>query len=92
MKNRIFLTLLTVLLTANAGYCLPLSVKSAVIKFSFAMGGVVLSSLLIFVGLTIYNKIRSGLSGDLTPEEEVLKTPKTKESAIQFFIRKNRLR
>ena len=56
------------------------------------MGGVVISSLLIFVGLTIYNKIRSGLTGDLTPEEEVLKTPKTKESAIQFFIRKNRLR
>jgi hypothetical protein len=91
LKNRIFLTLLTVLLTANAGYCLPLHVKNTIIKFSFAMGGVVLSSLLIFVGLTVYNKFR-GMTGDLTPEEEVLKTPKTKESAIQFFIRKNRLR
>ena len=92
MKNKLFITLLTILLTANAGFCLPLSVKSAIIKFSFAMGGVVISSLLIFVGLTIYNKIRSELTGDLTPEEEVLKTPNTKESAIQFFIRKNRLR
>ena len=56
------------------------------------MCGVVISSLLIFVGLTIYNKIRSNITGDLTFEEEVLKTPKTKDDAIKFFIRKNRLR
>lgn len=92
MKNKIILTLFTVLLTANAGFCLPLSVKSTIIKFSFAMCGVVISSLLIFLGLTVYNKIHSGSKAELSAEEEVLKTPKSKDDAIKFFIRKNRLR
>ena len=56
------------------------------------MGGVVISSLLIFVGLTVYNKIRAGMISEISAEEEVLKTPKSKDDAIKFFIRKNRLR
>ena len=92
MKNKIFYTVLILLLTANAGFSLPLAVRDTVIKFSYAMAGVVLSSVLIFVILFLYNKIRSQLFGDITSDEEVLKTPKTKEEAIKFYIQKNRLR
>ena len=91
MKNKIFLTFLTIILTANAGFSLPLSVKNVVVKFSYAMGGVLVSSLLIFLALSIYNKLKTNNIGE-TSEEEILKTPKTKDDAINFFIRKNRLR
>lgn len=84
---------MTIFITANAGFCLPLHVKNTIIKFSYAMGGVILSSLLIFLGLSIYNKFRSNALNEKTSvDEEILKTPKTKDDAIKFFIRKNRLR
>lgn len=91
MKNRLLILLTAILFTQNAVFCMPYTVKTTIIKFSLATGGVVLSSLLIFLGLTVYNNIRSNIVKELSPEEEVLKTPKTKEDAIKFFIRKNRL-
>ncbi len=91
MKNKVLILLTVLILTANAGFCLPLAAKSAAIKFSLAMAGVALSSVLIFAGLSIYNKLRSGYMSNLSPEEEVLQTPKTKAEAIKFFIRKNRI-
>jgi len=91
VKNKIFLTVLTILLAENAGYSMPVSANSVIIKFSLAMGGVLLSTLIIYIGLTIYNKIREKYLNELTPEEEVLKTPKTRDEAIKFFIRKNKI-
>lgn len=91
MKNKILLTTLLLFLTESAGYSAPAAVKSVIIKFSFAMGGVLISTLVIFFGLTIYNKIREKLFSDLSPEEEVLKNPKTTDEAIKFFIRKNKI-
>lgn len=85
MKNKLFIILSTLILTAQTVY--SAAVKSVVVKFSLAMGGVVLSSVLIFLGLTIYNKLRDSI----TPEEEILKHPKTKDEAIKFFIRKNKI-
>ena len=91
MKNKIFLTILTILFAENAGYSMPASAHSVIVKFSLAMGGVLISTLVIFLGLTIYNKIREKYLSELTTEEEVLKTPKTRDDAIKFFIRKNKI-
>ena len=64
---------------------------TAVIKFGLAMGGVALSSIIIFAGLTVYNKFFVKQQRPHSPEEEILKTPKTTEEAIKFFINRNKL-
>lgn len=55
------------------------------------MGGVALSSIIIFTGLTVYNKFFVKQQRPHSLEEEILKTPKTTEEAIKFFINKNKL-
>ena len=92
MKNKVIVTCLLTVLTANAAYSMPLAFKTSIIKFSFAMAGVLVSSVIIYLGLTVYNKIRENSQAELSFEEEILKTPKTKDDAIRFYIKKNRLR
>lgn len=93
MKNK--LLLITLFLTTNAGFCETTArnavVHSAMIKFGLAMAGVIISSIVIYLGLSIYNKFFVK-SPSLSPEEEIVKTPKTKEEAIKFFINKNKLK
>ncbi len=95
MKNKTFHTLLTfILLTANAGMCEQ--TRTAVFhspmgKFALAMCGVLLSSLIIFLVLTIYNKLFNRNNKLNSTTSGILKTPKTTEEAIQFFIHKNKL-
>ncbi len=67
------------------------TLQSAILKFLYAMAGVVVSSLLIFGGLTLYNKIFVKNPRYHTPEDDILKTPKTVDDAIVFFIKKNKL-
>lgn len=62
-----------------------------IFKFLCAMGGVVLSSLLIFGGLTIYNKIFVKQPIISSAEDEILTTPKTVDDAVNFFIKKNKI-
>ncbi len=94
MKNK--LLLITLFLTTNAGFCETTArnavVHSALIKFGLAMGGVALSSFVIFAGLTIYNKIFVKQDRFQGLDEDLTKTPKTTEEAIKLFIRKNRLK
>lgn len=96
MKNKIFLTITLLILTANAGLCeqtRTVAVQDIAIKFGLAMIGVVVSSFIIFAGLAIYNKIRENSSKtNLNIEDDILKTPKSVDSAIKFFIQKNKLR
>ena len=87
MKNKIFGTLLILLLTESAAISAP--INDVIVKFSITMIGVVISIVSIFIGLTIYNKIRNNLG--LNTEDEILKAPKTKDDAIKFFIRKNKI-
>lgn len=68
------------------------NMHNTIIKFVFAMGGVVLSSVLIFAGLTVYNKIFVKNPHYASSEDDVLKTPKTVDDAIIFFLKKNRLK
>ena len=95
MKNKIFNTFLALIfLTANAGLCEQTRsavMHNAIIKFGLAMGGVALSSIIIFAGLTLYNKFFVKQQRPHSLEEEILKTPKTTEEAIKFFINKNKL-
>ena len=95
LKNKIFNTFLTLIfLTANAGLCEQTRsavMHNAIIKFGLAMGGVALSSIIIFAGLTLYNKFFVKQQRPHSLEEEILKTPKTTEEAIKFFINKNKL-
>lgn len=94
MKNK--LLLITLFLTANAGFCETTArdtvIHSAFVKFGFAMGGVLISSLIIYAGLTIYNKFFVKSSNSYCSDDELTKTPKTTDEAIKFFIRKNRLK
>lgn len=98
MKNKTFLKTLiipaaVIIFTALPGFCAPeVSIKQAAVKFLLAMGGVVLSSVIIFAGLTVYNKFfvrRNNVSFD---REDSLSTPNNTDDAIDFFIRKNKLR
>lgn len=93
---------LIVIVCAGAGYCsgevaeqaVPQSsgLHSAIIKFLKAMGGVAISSIIIYLGLTIYNKffVHPRLDGNL--EEDVLRTPRSKDEALTFFIKKNKIK
>ncbi len=92
MKNKfvisIFLALLVVFTAAMPSFA---SVKQVAVKFLYAMGGVVLSSVIIFAGLTLYN--RFFVSPKYTKNDDAtLKTPDNTEDAISFFIKKNKLR
>ena len=61
------------------------------IKFALAMCGVILSSIVILVGLKIYKKIFVDKRNTNIIKDEILKTPRTTEEAINFFINKNKL-
>ncbi len=95
MKNKIFNTIFTLLfLTANAGLCEQTRtavIQTPLIKFALAMGGVILSSIVIFAGLKIYKKMFVDKKNHDIIKDEILKTPKTTEEAIKFFINKNKL-
>lgn len=95
MKNKIFSTIITFLfLTVNAGLCdqaRNTGISTAITKFALAMGGVVLSSVIIYIGLTLYNKFFVQVRRH-SIEDEILRTPKSTEEAVRFFIQKNKLR
>ena len=82
-----------ILITALPGHCAPsVSVKQAAVKFLLAMGGVALSSFIIFVGLTIYNKFFAERKSITFDREDSLSTPENVDDAVRFFIKKNKLR
>ncbi len=107
-KTSIILSLaaLVLIVSAGTGFCaadavqqtgqaLPqnsITFHAAVIKFLKAMGGVALSSFIIYAGLTIYNKyfVKPPLDGN--SEEDVLKTPHSTDEALTFFIKKNKIK
>ena len=98
------LVLVVVIVYATQGFCAEEIVQQvsdatskstfsqAAFKFLKAMGGVALSSFIIFAGLTLYNNffVKSGLDGN--SEDDVLKTPRSSDEALTFFIKKNKIR
>lgn len=70
----------------------PISKKQVAKKFLAAMFGVICSSLIIFFGLSIYNRIRENIKNQVkTPEGTTpLATPDDMESAVKTFLDKTR--
>ena len=73
-------------------YKQPISKKKIVKKFLLAMFGVVLSSLILYFGLTVYNRIRDGFPVKVnTPEGETpLTTPVDLQGAVKSFLDKTK--
>ena len=92
MENKIKFLIICFVLSTGAASAAPISFKTAAVKFGWAMLGVLVSSLLLFLGLSLYNKIRNNLQTTVFQDEEITQTPKTKEQAVDFYINKNRLK
>ena len=67
--------------------------KVIIAKFSIAMIGVALFSILIYIGLSLYNKFFvSDYITDSKRRIDSLASPRDKDEAITNFILKNRLK
>ena len=101
MKNRILAILVLTMLSLpvqvqavddisvpQTTYKQPVSKRKIAKKFLLAMGGVATSSLIIFLILTVYNKVREGFSsGAKTLDGEVsLETPNDLQGAVRAFL------
>ena len=76
-------------------YKQPVSKKKIAKKFLLAMAGVAISSILLYIILTIYNKMREALgmtSKEELPQENMtsLTTPDNLEDAVKTFLEKTR--
>ena len=74
-------------------YKTPISKRKIIKRFLMAMFGVVASSLILYFGLTFYNKVRSELASNevKTPEGETpLQTPNDIEGAVRTFLEKTK--
>ncbi len=103
----IVLTAVIISVAAQNGFCtedianqVPALAEDAVkaekhdtiVKFVVAMIGVVVSSIVLFVGLSIYNKyfVNKRLYANYDPND-ILNTPQTVDEAVNFFIKRNKL-
>lgn len=91
-----FIVLLAVsLCTANCAYAvsLPAEVKTIAVKFTLAMLGVGLFSIVISIGLALYNRFFvSDQIKDFKLSRDSLRSPTDKDEAFIMFITKNRLK
>lgn len=96
MKNKSYINLISlvavILITALPAYCAPITVDETIKKFLYAMGGVVASSVIIFAGLTIYNKFFVKEKHFNLENDKNFSNPTNTDDAIVSFIKRNRLR
>lgn len=98
MKNnfyKIIMTVMAVFCTAMPSFASKLTpeMKTVMSKFGLAMGGVVAFSLILYIGLSLYNKFFVGEQiKDFKLRKDSLRTPADKDEAVMMFIAKNRLR
>lgn len=106
LKNRIITVLLMLMLASpvvaepeGSGnsyipYKHPISKRKVVKKFLAAMTGVGVSSILIFVTLSLYNKVRSDIIQAAkeipTKGETSLTTPESLTDAVKTFLEKTK--
>ena len=70
-----------------------LSLKVVAVKFGLAMGGVVVFSILLYVGLSIYNRFFVDAKiKNFNLRQDSLRTPSDKDEAVMAFITRNRLK
>ena len=72
---------------------MKLAIKTMITKFSLAMAGVLVFSIVISIGLSLYNKffVASQIK-DFKLSKDSLRTPNDKDEAVIMFITKNRLK
>lgn len=70
----------------------PIGRKALAMKFLLAMLGVGASSVVIYVGLSVYNRFIYGTVKPKLPkgEDESYKTPNNMKDAIEIFLRKTK--
>lgn len=69
----------------------PVSTHHLIMKFLYAMGGVTASSLILFIGLSLYNKIRNGaIKRTDSDYSNTLNTPNNMKDAINIYLEKTR--
>ena len=91
--NKIIVAVFALCFSANAAYCEQLTLKTTITKFGLAMFGVLFFSILLYVGLTLYNKLFvAPYVKDVELRDYSLHSPKDKEEAIMMYISKNRLK
>lgn len=83
----VFITAMPVFAASNS------EINIVMKKFVIAMIGVALFSLILYLGLTIYNKFFvSEQIKDFNLRKDSLRTPRDKDEALMMFIAKNRLK
>ena len=70
----------------------PSELMSAIWKFATVMLAVMISSFLIFLGLTVWNAIVNRSRGQKVDYELKLNTPNSVDESILFFIHKNKMK
>lgn len=79
-------------LSNNAGDANIPAIKTIAVKFILAMLGVAFFSILIFTGLSLYNRFFVAREAkDFNLRRDSLKTPQDEDEAVLMFITKNRL-
>lgn len=69
------------------------SLKFIATKFGLAMGGVLVFSILLYLGLSIYNKyFVDEQIKDFNLRKDSLRPPRDVDEAIMMFIAKNRMK
>ncbi len=98
MKNKIYklyMAVSAVFFTALPSFASKVTPEMKIImtKFGLAMGGVVAFSLILYIGLSIYNRFFVGEQiKDFKLRKDSLRTPADKDEAVMMFIAKNHLR
>ena len=84
------------MMTANTAFARPAfnpAIKSIITKYGLTMFGIAAFSILLFIGLSLYNRFFVvPRIKDANLNEDSLRTPADKEDAILSFITRNRLR
>ena len=69
----------------------PTSKKALIKKFLYAMGGVTASSLILYFGLTAYNRLRYNVIKTATSDySNTLNTPDNLKDAVNIYLEKTR--
>lgn len=95
ISTRIVFSFFAVIFTALPSFASKVTpeVKVIMTKFGLAMGGVVVFSLILYIGLSLYNKFFVGEQiKDFKLRKDSLRTPADKDEAVMMFIAKNRLK
>ena len=90
LKNKIFLSVITIVIAMQPCFAITISNEMlfAAKKFILAMIGVLISSILIYIGLSLYNKFfhNPKINEKTTYDENTLEPAKTLDNAISNFL------